>query len=208
MKKSIIYSIAVVLLLASASYGCPIFSDNFNAEDIGIDQPLDNWNVVAGTGTIDVIGTDMDGDTFDYFANPKLGCYLDLDGSFSTASGRIETIMLFEAGTYMLTFDLAGSQKHRSPRDTVDIYFGSESPFTFPMSNFDGWTTFTINTTITGPDPICLAFDDRGIDHFGVLLDNVNVYVVNTADVPEPSVISLFILGLASFIGFRFKQKK
>lgn len=198
MKTSIIYSIVTVFLIVSATYGCLIFTDNFDQEQIGLSQTLDNWRVT--NGSVDVIGSGTSVPFSEFFS----GNYLDLDGS-SWNAGKIESNMRFEAGIYELTFKLAGSQ--RTGMDTVDIYFGS---ITIPLANYvfnaaDAGTIITINTTIN--DSTRLIFDHHGGDNIGILLDNVSISLISDSDVPEPSVISLFILGLTSLLGFSVKRK-
>jgi hypothetical protein len=197
MKKSILYSIATVLLVASSSYGYLIFSDNFN-NDRCMSRQLINWTV--NDGTIDVVGSGPRGSAYEWF-NGTYGYYIDLDGGTFNAA-RMTSNMVFEPGLYELTFDLAGSQ--RGDVNTVDLYFGSANHYTYTMNGSEGWATISLDISLT--DFSYLVFDHRGGDKMGLLLDNVSVNQVNAA-VPEPSAVSLFILGLASLLGLSIKRR-
>lgn len=200
MKKPIIYSIAAVLLIVYTSYGSLIFSDDFNKEQCGMNETLNNWLVTYGT--IDVLGSGSNG-SFSDLSGGTHGYFLDLDGS-NRIAGAIESYMIFKPGVYALTFNLAGSQ--RNDINTVHLSFGSADPSTFTLNSSVGWTTYTINATLIDAAP--LKFIHEGGDCVGLLLDNVSVNLIELSSVSEPSVVSLFILGLASLFCLSSKRRK
>jgi hypothetical protein len=188
-----LFLIGLFLLLLSPIPGSAtvVFSDDFNSENGGGSalnySSFANWTVTSGT--VDLIGNGF----YDFF--PANVLYVDLDGSTMQA-GRMETKTSFGPGSYVLSFDLAGSQ--RGNPNTVNVYFGGlvdsiTLEYTVPF------TTYTYNVTLAAPGSI--VFDHLGGDYEGLLLDNVVVQVV-----PLPPTLLLLgsgLLGLVSWRRFR-----
>ena len=106
MNKGWVSGIAVSLSLmgAQASQAALVFSDNFNSttsEQLN-QTAFTNWTVTSGS--VDVIG---DGGSFAFLPVGN-GNYVDLNGS-TGQPGQLTTKMTFGAGTYIVSFDLAGS---------------------------------------------------------------------------------------------------
>ena len=192
--------LAVVGLLSAAqpATATVIFSDNFNAENGGAEflnyGGFANWGV--SDGTVDLIGN---GGTFDFY--PGNGLYVDLDGSTGN-SGILATNSFFGPGSYVLSFNLAGSA--RGDSNTVIVRFGgvdisgggitlgSAAPFNPP---------FSLSFTAGAPGQI--SFENLGGDNVGLILDNVEL---DQTAVPEPGSLLLLGGGLAALGRWRRRR--
>ena len=148
--------LAVVGLLSVAQPAAAtvIFSDDFNAENGGVGAlnytGFANWGVSGVGETVDLIGNGF----FDFY--PGNGLYVDLDGSTGNA-GVLTTNSFFGPGSYVLSFNLAGST--RGDTNTVIVRFGgvdisgggitlgSAAPFNPPFS-------LSFNAAGSGPDQL------------------------------------------------------
>jgi hypothetical protein len=189
-----VLSLAFCALIATAQPAAAtvIFSDNFNGENGGSEAlnytGFANWTVFL-PGSVDLIGN---GGTFDFY--PGNGLYVDLDGS-TDAGGTLTTIPSFGPGSYVLSFNLAGSARFEVPIDsnTVVVRFGgvdisgggfalgSSAPFNPPQS-----------LSFTAAAPGQISFENSGGDNIGLILDNVVL-----DQVPEPGSLLLLGSGLA-----------
>jgi hypothetical protein len=191
-------AISLGLLWAQASQAAPIFSDDFNSTTTqSLNQTVfTNWTVTSGS--VDVIG---DGGSYQYLPLGN-GNYVDLDGT-TGAPGQITTKMIFAAGTYTVSFQLAGStgagDDHTSKTTQIAFSVGGvtqslELPYTASLQTY----SYIFTTTAPGQ----LSFTDLagGNDNVGNLLDNVSVTAV-----PEPSTWAMMILGFLGlgFLGYR-----
>jgi len=145
---------------------------------------------------VDLIGMTTDGPLFDLF--PGNGGYVDLDGSTQSES-NLSTIMSFPAGTYTLSFDLAGNARGDIDKTTV-ITLGSFTQSITLASNVP-LTLHTFTFTTTGGN---LVFRDMsgGNNDIGNVLDNVTVSAI-----PEPETWAMMLLGFAG-LGFVFRQSR
>ena len=190
------------LLAVQSSQAAVVFSDDFNTSTTqGLNQTVfTKWTVTSGS--VDVIG---DGGPYAYFP-PQYGNYVDLNGS-SGAPGALTTIMSFAAGSYLVEFDLAGSQ---GGSGNIDPFFhstriefsigGVTQELTMnPATPFTHYS-FLFNTTGDGQ----LTFRDLagGNNNIGNLLDNVSVSAI-----PEPSTWAMMIVGFfgLGFVAYRRK---
>jgi hypothetical protein len=193
---------AVSFAGATAANAGIVFQDNFNATTTqGLNQTtFANWNVVSGS--VDVIG---DGGPYAYFPVGH-GNYVDLNGS-SGQPGAITTKASFAAGTYSVSFDLAGSQGGAGNIDpsshTTKIEFsigGVTQELTLdPTAPF---TTYTFLFTTTGEGALTFRDLAGGNNNVGNILDNVTVSAV-----PEPSTWAMMILGFLG-VGFMAYRRK
>lgn len=190
--KRLLSGLAVVSALAwsqAAQASTVVFEDNFNATTTqSLNQTLfTNWTVTSGS--VDVIG---DGGPYAFLPTGN-GNYIDLNGS-TGQPGQLTTKMNFGSGTYLVSFQLAGSQGGASNVDpaphTTQILFslgGTSQSITLDPTDALAPYSFYFNTT--GGK---LSFTDLagGNPNVGNLLDNVSVSAV-----PEPSTWAMMIFG-------------
>lgn len=197
MKKSFLTAAAILSMsaaLPSVASAGTVFSDNFNSYSYMLDwNPPANWSV-PGPGTVDLIGV---GTVFDL--QPGNGSYIDLDGSNQIA-GTLQTLASFAAGTYTLTFDLAGNQRNDLNK-TTDISLGNFNT-SLTLSSDAAFTTHSYTFTTTGG---MLAFTDLngGNNNIGNLLDNVTL----SSAVPEPSSWALMLAGFG-LVGLAIRNRR
>ena len=203
MKKALVAggAVALGLMWAQASQAAVVFSDDFNSTAQGLNQAVfANWTVTQGS--VDVIG---DGGPYAFLPVGN-GNYVDLNGS-TGQPGQLTTNMTFGAGTYVVSFDLAGSQGGVGSIDptskTTQIAFsigGATQSLTLnPLSPL---TTYSFTFTTTAPGQLSFTDLSGGNNNIGNLLDNVSVSAV-----PEPSTWAMMILGFfgLGFMGYRRK---
>lgn len=127
-------------------------------------------------------------------ASTSYGKYVDLDGT-SYKAGGISTTTTFDAGTYELSFVLAGglrSADMTSKTTTISLGDWSET-ITLPWNA--GPSVYSALVTTAGG---VLSFKDAsgGNDNIGNLLDDVSVTAV-----PEASTWAMLLAGFAG-LGF------
>jgi hypothetical protein len=181
MSKTLLSLAAASLLLAGTANATVVFSDNFDANTVGLNATPSGWTV--SDGTVDIIGAGY----FDFL--PGNGKYLDMDGSRSNA-GTISRSLNLTAGTpYVLSFELAGNHRNGAT-ESVAVSFGSaSSSHSLPQSA--GFTPFSLAFTPVTSGAFTLSFGGAGGDNIGMLLDRVAVTAV-----PEPQTYALLALGL------------
>ena len=185
--------------VSQASYAATVLTDTFDAS---VPDQL-NWTgdgVFSSTsppGSVDLIGV---GGSFDFI--PGHGSYIDLDGSTGSGNnpaGQLTSAASFGAGTYNLTFDLAGNQRGQVAQ-TTQITLGADLVDAILLASGAGFTTYSFTFTTAGGN---LHFTELGpSDQQGNLLDNV----VLTA-VPEPATWAMMILGFMG-VGFMAYRRK
>lgn len=188
--------VALLAGLSCAGGACaaPVFSDDFDANALGLNAVPDGWTV-GGGGTVDVIGE------FDRVPGhralvdrlfnllPGHGSYVDLDGS-TTRPGALTLGLDLTAGvTYEARFDLAGTR--RGLGTTGVVTFGS-SVLPYSLASNTPFTTMTLRFTPDASGPASLVFQNEPAGKKGALLDNVVVSVI-----PEPGTGALLLAGLA-----------
>jgi hypothetical protein len=196
-------AVSLSLVWAQASQAAPIFSDDFNSTTTQqLNQTVfTNWTVTSGS--VDVIG---DGGPY-AFLPVGSGNYVDLNGS-TGQPGQLTTKMTFDAGTYVVSFDLAGSQGGAGGVDgankTTQIAFSiggvTQSLTLDPLSPL---TPYSFTFTISAPGKLSFTDLSGGNPNVGNLLDNVSVSAV-----PEPSTWAMMILGFlgVGFLAYRRKS--
>ena len=173
-----------LLAFASTAQATTIFSDNFDANVLGLDTVPTGWTVTDGT--VDIIGDGY----FDFI--PNSGKYIDLDGSVNDAGVLTKSLLLTAGLTYTATFDLAGNHRNSSPETVTSILgvgLGNVSN-TFSLAETAGWTSFSLTFTPFVTGNYILSFGNSGGDNIGMLLDNVVV------SVPDGGA-TIALLGLA-----------
>jgi hypothetical protein len=188
-KQIAIAAVAAVMAgvsLQSAHAG-PIFSDNFDAENVGVPQlnytGFTNWNVTQGS--VDLLGNDL----YNALNLPTGNLYVDLAGS-TGQSGGIATKQTFGAGSYHLTFDLAGA--HTFGTHTITVALGSLSQV-ITLDNLYPLQPFSFDVSVGSGGSQLSFVSDSEVTNEGLKLDDV----VLTSKVPEPATLTLLGFGLA-----------
>lgn len=197
MKVQALAAAAILALAGSAAHAATVLSDNFNADAATLNwagdavftstSPAGN---APGAGSVDLIGNGL----YDLVAGH--GLYVDLDGTSGTGNlpdaGQLTSNTIFGAGTYTLSFDLAGNQRGAVDQTTV-VTLGSTTIASLTEASADPFATYTYTFTTTGG---ALQFTEKGpSDQQGNLLDNVTLATAT----PEPSTWALMLgaIGLA-----------
>jgi len=186
-------ALAIVALAAAAPASATvIFSDDFDANALGLNSTPAGWSAVGGA--VDIVGA---GGAFASLCagGPSPSRCIDLDGSTGNAADLQTSVAVPTAGSYLLSFWLQPNDRGGAS-DTVTISFGSYSEvFTLPSlgNNADSWAFYQRTVSFGGAGAQTLSFDHAGGDNVGILLDNVQV---ETA-VPEPGTLLLLGSGIA-----------
>jgi hypothetical protein len=190
-----VLAVALLLIWPAVSKADTI-NENFNE----LPTALNATNLGAFTvtsGTVDVVGGTLFGSLC---AAPESGNCVDLDGS---NAGQISSANLtLTPGTYILSFDLIGSQRGGNTSTTVTL--GSLYAQTFFLSSSDvtsGIVDATINVGTTTVAPLIFTSNTPGVG--GALLDNVSL----VSSVPEPATLSFLGIGLAALMFCRRAAK-
>lgn len=187
--------LAGLLAGTSAAQAAVVFSDDFNADTLGLNYTafVNGWTV--SDGTVDLIGSGF----FDFY--PGNGNYVDLDGSTGNAGVLSQSLSLTAGVTYTATFSLGGSQ--RGDTNEVDVMFGT-SLANFSLLSADPLTQQSIVFTPGSSGSYTLSFSNGGGDNLGAILDNV---MVSTPAIPEPQTYALMLGGLAALFAVARRRK-
>lgn len=191
MKRLIVAAAFCATLVPLAAHANPIFFDDFNGEHGGAGEL--NYNsfshFVSSSGTVDLIGNGL----YDFF--PGHGLYVDLDGSTGDAGLFTSSAFALGPGNYVLSFDLAGSQRGTTEQVAINILGGLNASYasqTITKAGTDPFATVMMPFTLSTGDSVRFTFANDGGDYVGAILDNVALDIVPTP-VPEPG--SLFLMG-------------
>ena len=150
-----------------------IFTDNFDSE---IGNALNynsftNWDVFDGT--VDLVAQGE----YRISCFGSVGKCVDLDGSALDAA-RFVTKQSFnlKPGIYELGFAISGNQRG-DVVDTVTVSLGTIYSEVFTKSSGDPFEPVTRTIRVTAPVSVPITFDHAGGDNFGIILDNVSLYL-------------------------------
>lgn len=196
MRKMIVTMFLVMTMCvmgASLAGAAVLLNDNFNSENGGVDQlnysAFANWNVTRQA--VDLIGQ-PDG-PWNWFSGTN-GMYVDMNGT-NGVPGKIGSKTAFGAGTYMLEFDMAGSQ--RGSTNTVDVSFGDYSQ-SITLASADAFTHYKALVTVFGSSAVSFDQITNTQTNVGLLLDNVVV-------TPLPSTLLFLGTGLVGLIARKLR---
>jgi hypothetical protein len=197
---------------ARADVITPLFFDGFDSDTPEVlNATINSWNIPAGS--VDVLG----GANLCALAGNPSVC-VDLDGTGTQAGTMVsKTAFPVSAGTYRLSFDLAGgSRPWMGPQNnTVTVAFGSYYSENITMAMTDPFATYTRDILVGGDGAAYIAFYHYGADWVGLLLDNVSLsHVLIVPDVPnevpvetpEPATWTL-LGGTLALLAWRFRKR-
>jgi hypothetical protein len=189
--------ISLLLSCSLAHAASEVFSDNFDSyipDQFNWAPPVSSgWTVTSGN--VDLNGV---GGSYDFF--PGNGSYVDLDGSSFVSGVLSRDVDLIGGMTYLLSFDLAGSQRG-TLAETVHVNFGSAAA-TYTLDSTSLFSTHALSFTPVANGTYSLSYLDVSGDNRGLFLDNVSV-----AAVPEPKTYAMLLAGLG-LLGFAARRKK
>lgn len=226
---------AGALAVATQIQAASIFSDNFDSENGGVaflnyGSPNQNGNGSVGTyntsfanwtvtaGSVDLIGYTgasalNTGGGSDYDFLPGHGLYVDLDGTMGSGpapAGQITSkALLLSAGSYQLSFSLAGSQRGETKDTQIAVVTGVASE-TITLGPTVGFQTYDLDFTLAAAQSVNLQFTDTDTaDQFGALLDNVQLTESDPAGAPDaPLTLPLLGIGFGALAVMRRRLQR
>ncbi len=182
------------LSLTAALHATTILNENFNELTAQLSVTSAGAFTTLNGTNVDIVGA---ADGFGSLcALPESGNCLDLDGTGGNPLGQLQSTQTFAAGSYLLSFDLIGSQ--RGPSSSATVTFGDyDQSFTLASSDTTSGIVVDELVTLTSPGQLLFISNDPAGDVEGAVLDNVVVATAGSPTVtPEPSAILLLGTGL------------
>lgn len=190
---------AFTLCVLPAVHAATILSENFDELTPSLSVTSAGlFSTLAGTN-VDVVGGSLYGSLC---ASPESGNCVDMDGTGGNSQGILQTtstITLNPGFTYLLSFDLIGSQRGNTASTTVTLGTSGCSGAgclynqTFNLTSTDDTSGIVSNAviTVTGTTAALLTFTSNTPGSAGDLLDNVLITSSAVSGVPEPSTFAL-----------------
>jgi len=215
--RTTLITFALLTCFTVSSHASVIFSDNFDTDTTGylLTGAIDPYFTVTANN-VDIVGGALAGSLC---TGLESGNCLDTDGSPAgmDVSGTIMSINigLIAGDSYVLSFDINGSQRTYGLSSTTDVTLSGAGnanlvntaitePYTFVAA-----TPFTYNFTAlsTGNVNLVFASQDPSGQNAGNLLDNITLTNTTSAATPEPISMLLFGGGLLA-VGLIGRRKK
>lgn len=175
-------------------------TDGFESDDLGWEgSSLTNWTL--NSGSVDVYGP-TSSDNRKILCKDGSGKCIDLVG---TANADLETNDSFAAGTYKITFDIAGNGRHVH-ENTVEVYFGgllidtisiTGKELDWPNGEYNIFQSMEYTATLSSLGTLRFLSIGGNNNNSGLMLDNVSVSAV-----PVPAAVWLFGSGLLGLVGY------
>lgn len=197
-----ILSFVAVAFISTGAHATVILQDNFDSEAGAAGNSSLNYNSFSNwtvsNGTVDVVSNGGWGIS----CAGGSGKCVDLDGSTGDAGVLTSSWLSLAAGNYTFSFDISGNQRGYNS-DSMIMTLGGFLNQSFSLASSDPWTTKTYNFTVSSATSDYIVFNHAGGDNVGIMLDNVSLTM--TSNVPEPSSMILFGLGV---LGLGFARRK
>lgn len=192
-------SIALVVGLScgGASHAVTVFSDNFDANPLGIDATPAGWAVEIGS--VDIVGTNSFGTLNDVW--PGHGAYVDFKHNDVRLQLMSHNFAALPNTRYTLEFDLAGN-KRAAETAIVGLNFGTiQTGYAIePQAPFKRFSLSFV-WPFEVPDLGHLEFIQGHESDFGVMIDNVTLSETILTPIPEPRIYAMMLAGLVLLRG-------
>ena len=198
MNVKLLSLVAIAATLASAPLFATTtsFQESFDGVGNGLSLQTVGQFSAVNTTNVDVIDAGGDG-YFDTGHTPgalEFGHVVDLGGTGTNPFGQLQTTIDLAAGNYLLTFDLAGSQRAGYTSGTTTKVTVGNVTENISQLSYDPANAYQISFTSNGtPTLLNFSLVESQNGNVGSLLDNVSIVKANTSPTPEPN--SLFLLG-------------
>lgn len=181
-------SVVALLTLSFSAHATVVFSDDFEANSVGLNVVPTGWAV--SDGTVDIVSP-----AFHSLCGSANGKCIDLDGSTSNSGVMSKTFALTAGLSYTASFDIAGNGRGAAA-DSVTIKFGDQSLSLTAIAANAPWATYSLTYVPTVSGVFSLSFENAGGDNIGALLDNVSISAVPEAETYAMLLVGLGLMGM------------